>query len=47
MEKVELDLNRSKQLREKQTREYQQHIDDQQAQHEQRVTHKIPNIRTW
>lgn len=37
MEKVEQDLNRSKQLREKQTREYQQHIEDQQTQHQQRV----------
>ena len=37
MAKLEQDLNRSKQLRENHTREYQQHIDEQQTRHEQQM----------
>ena len=37
MERVEADLNKSKQVREKQAREFQKQLDDERDQHERRV----------
>lgn len=37
MEKVESDLNRSKQLREKQSKEFQKHLQEEKYKHEQQV----------
>ena len=41
MEHVEGDLARSKQLREKQAKEFQRQIDDERQRHEQKVTYNI------
>jgi len=41
MEKVESDLNRSKQLREKQTRELQKQLEEQRLNYEKKVTESI------
>ena len=41
MEKVESDLNRSKQLREKQTRELQKQLEEQRLSYEKKVTESV------
>jgi len=38
MERVEADLNKSKQVRERQAREFTNQLEDERAQHEKKVT---------